>query len=532
MTSPPASPVPHRVWSALSTGARHGWWVIVWVGRWLRRHPRLTVAWVGIALSSAWVRQDPAWSWLLAGLVCPLVLAGWAWRWPAGYERLVAGPFRRRRWRRHMRRHWPALAEACGWTRSRTTDHHRAGRPTGRATTISAPRLRRVHARGATVSLVVRCRAGQTLDDLEAGLPALAATVGALSWRCSPWRGSASTVLVELVMHDALRHPRLATPPTGQATGTPGVGLALGRRDVGGPWLLDVAARHTLTAGCSGSGKGSVLWGTVAGLAPWVPSDTVRLWGIDLKHGVELHMGRPLFHTVAATGEDAVEVLASLLDVAQARGTAMAGYARSHVPAPGDPLHVLVVDELADLIAYADRDTRLDAARLLARLLTKGRALGVVVIAFVQDPRKDVVTMRNLFTQRVALRMLSDQEAVMVLGDGASRTAPAHRISPTSPGTAWVVDDEGTTDRVRADYWPDQAIRDLAARYPCRTRPRPDPADEASEPDSDRDGPELRVVPDLTSPARPRRPRSPRTPRAARPATSASAGRSPGGDAS
>ncbi|WP_216842655.1 FtsK/SpoIIIE domain-containing protein [Arthrobacter sp. NEB 688] len=368
------------------------------------------------------------------------------------------------------------------------------------------------------MTLVVRARAGQTLDQLEAGVPGLAATLDALSWRCSALGGSTSTLLVELVMHDALREPRDGTVPLGPTSNNPGHLLPLGRRDVGGTWGLTVAGRHTLVAGCSGAGKGSVLWGLVAGLAALVPSDTVRLWGIDLKHGVELRMGRALFAAVADTGPEALAVLTALLDVAEQRGQAMAGQVRAHTPRPGDPLHVLVIDELADLVAYADRETRMEAARLLARLLTKGRALGVVVAAFVQDPRKDVVTMRNLFTQRVALRLLSDQETAMVLGDGAARTAPAHRISPTAPGSAWVVDDEGNSDRVRADYWPDPVIRDLAARYPCRAPvlpTSPEPTREAAADEmSGEDGPRLHSVPTDEPTHRPRRPRSPRAPRA------------------
>ncbi|NHA69921.1 cell division protein FtsK [Phycicoccus sp. CMS6Z-2] len=388
-----------------------------------------------------------------------------------------------------------------------------------RRTEPLVPRLRSVRASGSTVTLVVRARPGQTLDQLEAGVPGLAATMDALSFRCSAHRGSTSTLLVELVMHDALRDPRDGTIPDAPTTDQPGRLVRLGRRDVGGTWTLTVAGRHTLVAGCSGAGKGSVLWGLVAGLAPLVPSDTVRLWGIDLKHGVELRMGRALFATVADTGPDAIAVLTALLDVAETRGRAMAGQVRAHTPTPGDPLHVLVVDELADLVAYSDRETRMEATRLLARLLTKGRALGVVVAAFVQDPRKDVVTMRNLFTQRVALRLLSDQETAMVLGDGAARTAPAHRISPTAPGTAWVVDDEGASDRVRADYWPDPVIRDLAARYPCRVHVDPTPTVPADEDGSDRSsaqhGPRLHAVPAAPPERapRPRRPRSPRAPR-------------------
>lgn len=145
------------------------------------------------------------------------------------------------------------------------------------------------------MTLVVRARAGQTLDQLEAGVPGLAATLDALSWRCTAYRGSTSTLLVELVMHDALRGPRDGTVPLAPTSAKPGHLLPLGRRDVGGTWGLTVAGRHTLVAGCSGSGKGSVLWGLVAGLAPLAPSETVRLWGIDLKHGVELRMEGRLF---------------------------------------------------------------------------------------------------------------------------------------------------------------------------------------------------------------------------------------------
>ena len=499
----------------MSAVGRLGWFGR-WLWLWLTGHRRIVAIWLVLATVASWVRGESLMAWVATGLAVPLALAGWAWCLPAGYERVVAGPSRRRRWRRHVRRNWTGLAEACGWPRL-LRDRSVVGSRQRSAQAV--PRLRSVRAEGSTVTLVVRARAGQTLDQLEAGRPGLAATLDALSWRCTAYRGSTSTLLVELVMHDALRGPRDGRVPLTPTSAEPGHLLPLGRRDVGGTWGLTVAGRHTLVAGCSGSGKGSVLWGLVAGLAPLVPSDTVRLWGIDLKHGVELRMGRALFATVADTGPDALAVLAALLDVAERRGQAMAGQVRAHTPRPGDPLHVLVIDELADLVAYADRESRMEAARLLARLLTKGRALGVVVAAFVQDPRKDVVTMRNLFTQRVALRLLSDQETAMVLGDGAARTAPAHRISPTAPGTAWVVDDEGNSDRVRADYWPDPVIRELAARYPCRSQVVPSPPapqDGDSVDETPEDGPRLRSVP--TGPPerapRPRRPRSPRAPRA------------------
>ena len=72
--------------------------------------------------------------------------------------------------------------------------------------------------------------------------------------------------------------------------------MRLGRTQGGGDWWLPLRGRHTLVVGCSGSGKGSILWGIAAGLAPAVRADVARLWGIDLKRGVELGMGEGLFH--------------------------------------------------------------------------------------------------------------------------------------------------------------------------------------------------------------------------------------------
>jgi S-DNA-T family DNA segregation ATPase FtsK/SpoIIIE len=178
----------------------------------------------------------------------------------------------------------------------------------------------------------------------------------------------------------------------------------------------------------------------------------------------------------------------------------MAGTTRLHTPTVGDPLHVLVIDELAALTAYADLSIRREADRLLSEILTQGRALGVVVVACVQDPRKDVVSMRGLFTQTVALRLRSSEETAMVLGDGMTHVAPAHRISPAHPGTGWVVEDTGAADRVRADYWPDPLIRDLATRYATEVHVDLTPPDPPAEAAAD----------DTSSIERARKPRTPR----------------------
>ena len=78
----------------------------------------------------------------------------------------------------------------------------------------------------------------------------------------------------------------------------------------------------------------------------------------------------------------------------------------TNTPTAAEPLIVLVVDELATLVAYQnDRDLtrRVDAA--FKQLLSKGRAPGLTVVGALQDPRKEVLAYRDLFPTRVALRL-------------------------------------------------------------------------------------------------------------------------------
>ena len=403
------------------------------------------------------------------------------------------------------------------------------------------PTLHRACTRGDTLRLQVSARVGQTVEHLEAAAPAIGTAAGAVAWRTRP--ASPGVLVIDLVMRDVLQTARLGTVPSRVEVDA----LSVGRRQDGTPWVLPIRGRHTLVVGCSGSGKGSILWGVAAGLAPAITGDVARLWGVDLKRGVEIGMGAPLFTTVATTPAQAVDVLRRLLGVIDVRGASMVGRSRLHEPTAGDPLHVLVIDELAALTAYADAETKREASRLLSEVLTQGRALGVVVLACVQDPRKETVGMRGLFTQTIALRLRSAEETRMVLGDGTAAAAPAHRVSPAAPGCGWVIEDDGTADRVRADHWPDPLVRTVAARYPAPILEEPEQDKAARQaphgPQDDHgpqegDGPQDAAVavlaaaadeaaPVVVGSSRARKPRSPRTPRSSPQGTPASTSGSP-----
>jgi S-DNA-T family DNA segregation ATPase FtsK/SpoIIIE len=105
-------------------------------------------------------------------------------------------------------------------------------------------------------------------------------------------------------------------------------------------------------------------------------------------------------------------------------------------------------------------------------LLTQGRAVGVVVVAALQDPRREVLTLRNLFPTRVGLRLDGPVEVDMVLGDGArEQGARCDRIPNSLRGVGYVrLDDVREPTRVRAAYVDDDDIAGMAAEYAA---PRP-----------------------------------------------------------
>jgi DNA segregation ATPase FtsK/SpoIIIE, S-DNA-T family len=131
---------------------------------------------------------------------------------------------------------------------------------------------------------------------------------------------------------------------------------------------------------------------------------------------------------------------------------------------------VVLVDEVAFLTAYQpDRTLKTRIMSALATLTTQGRAVGYSVVAALQDPRKDVLTIRNLFPDRIAMRLDEPEQVDMVLGDGArDRGATCELISPdpaTGAGVAFVrLESDPDPVRVRAGWVADWDIRALADR--------------------------------------------------------------------
>jgi len=426
---------------------------LVWLAA---RHPLAS----GILALSALVWADLGWVTLVALVLAAIVvLAAWRWYWPQSFTRWVTGPAHGswRGW--HYRRRWAGvltIAGAAPWYQGR----------------VILPVLEKVTSTWYTDRVQVRMVSGQSAADFARCAENLAQGFGALLCRVRSARSG--RVVLEFVRRDALA----ALIPAVPIPASPDLkALPVGRREDGLPWLVRLHGTHVLVAGATGAGKASLLWGLVRAMFPLMQSGLVRVLAADPKL-MELAYGRAVFDTygayAASPGAIAVMLDQAVADM-QDRAARFAGRQRDYLLSLEDPFTVVLVDEVAFLTAYQpDRKLKERIMLALATLTTQGRALGYCVVAALQDPRKDVLTIRNLFPDRIAMRLDEPEQVDMVLGDGArDRGATCELISPdpaTGAGVAFVrLEADPDPVRVRAGWVSDADIRELAAA--CLPKP-------------------------------------------------------------
>ena len=231
--------------------------------------------------------------------------------------------------------------------------------------------------------------------------------------------------------------------------------VPVGVREDGMPWLLRVLYVHILLAGAMGSGKGSVLWSIIAGIGSAIKAGVVDVWMADPKGGMEFGRGAPLWVRFEWTAEGIIAMLTEAVDLMDERANRLrAAGIRKLVPSVAEPLILIIIDEAAALSSYATREQQEEFRRLTGLLLSKGRAVGVSLIAALQDPSKETMPNRQLFPVRIGLRLDEPTQTTMVHGQGArDRGARCDQIPDTTPGVGYVGED-GTTEfvRVRA-FW-------------------------------------------------------------------------------
>ncbi|WFE59649.1 FtsK/SpoIIIE domain-containing protein [Micromonospora sp. WMMD712] len=435
-----------------------GWLLVFW---WLARGLfRLTVLavrywWLtGPAALALWVRAEFG-GLVLAGVALAVAAGcvGW-WRWhPSSWLRFGWYPLVARvRALVVYRRRWASVMATCGLATAFAGDRY-------------VPQLLRVRCDRYGDELTVRLLPGQIPDDWGQAAERLAY---AFRLRTGQARSTdrPDRVVLRLVRRDPLAE---VVGPLPVAEVPDFDGLALGVDENGRTYRLRLSGSHVLIAGATGSGKGSVLWSLIRSVAAGIRSGLVEVWAFDPKGGMELATGVPLFARFAYDDPDSMAgVLEEAVKRMRVRAARLRGVTRQHVPTPEDPLLVLVVDELAALTAYiTDRKVRDRIKEALGLLLSQGRAVGVHVVAALQDPRKDVLPFRDLFPTRIGLRLTEPEQVDMVLGDSArDRGALCDRIPESSPGVGFVVLD-GVREpvRVRFAYLTDDDIRQLGRDY-------------------------------------------------------------------
>jgi DNA segregation ATPase FtsK/SpoIIIE, S-DNA-T family len=419
------------------------------VARFVVRHPLLDLA--ASLIGGCWYLAGWPGPVVLV-LITAAVLAAWRWRWPGSFTRFAVVPARAKRRRWHYRRHWAAVM-----TIGRLAPAYQ-----GR---VLLPVLGKVTATPFTDRVLVGIVSGQAAADFAARAENLAHGFGAIT--CRVRTGRPGVLVLEFVRRDALT----AVIPALPAPARPDLrALPVGRREDGAPWTIRLHGTHVLIAGATGAGKGSIIWGLIRALQPAMHAGLVRILAADPKV-MELAFGRAIFDAwgqYAADPRDIVAMLEAAVTEMQARAGRLAGKQRDHVPTVEDPFIVVLVDEVAFLTAYhPDKSLRERVKAALATLTTQGRAVGYCVVAALQDPRKEVMSIRNLFPDRIAMRLDEPEQVDMVLGDGARDRGATSELISTDPatgaGVAFVrLEADPDPVRVRAAWVSDDDIRVMA----------------------------------------------------------------------
>jgi DNA segregation ATPase FtsK/SpoIIIE, S-DNA-T family len=437
-------------WSpAPGSVVRHYWPLPVRWAWWLAHRPAL-VGLVALAVLVA-VKAGPTILAMLVGLVTA-VLIGWWRAHPSSFHRFggrVLMGLWRSFWAYGVRWRTAMMLSGLG------------GRFNGQE---YVPRVVRVRAGRFADRVTVRMVVGQQPEDWSRRLDALAHGFGARSCQVCELPRRPGYLQLVVARLDPLAQVVTVPAPVAVDLGA----VQLGRREDGRDWTVRLRGSHTLIAGATGAGKGSVLWSLIRGLGPAVRDGLVKLWVLDPKGGMELAAGRPLFDRFAyATATALAEMLEAAVTVMQERAGRLMGHTRLHTPSTDEPLIVVVVDELASLTAYAERDDKRRISAALSLLLSQGRAVGVVVVAALQDPRKEVLPFRDLFPTRIALALVEAEQTDLVLGRGARvRGADCSRIPLTTPGIGWVwCDGEAEPARVRAGWVSDEDIAAIVEAF-------------------------------------------------------------------
>jgi S-DNA-T family DNA segregation ATPase FtsK/SpoIIIE len=427
---------------------------------WALRHPGISLGVPALGYAAASAPEITA---AAAGTGLAAAIA-WGRAHPESFDRLVLPHLRtaRRRWLSftYTGPAWRRNMREIGLTRQHPT--------TGE---LLVPRVLKLRSHSAHVETVwVKLLKGQTHKQWTDALEALAVAFNAERVAIEKVKPQVAALIVQRT------EPFTATVPAPEleldAEAVDLTSVYLGIDEYGAPWCESVLGNHLLVVGASRSGKNSITWAALRSLAPLIRDGIVRVWMCDPKR-TELAVGKDLAHRYGSGVAESAEVVKDFLADQQTMQQRLQDEGlRKFTPSVETPLNILVADEIGAMLAYGSGgDERADRANMktirigMDLIGSQGLATGHAMWGFVQEPTKDIVGCRELFTLRVCLRTTNAAHADMALGDGMrTRGAIADEI-PAVPETAGigfkVAQHTRTPVRVRAAYTDDADIREL-----------------------------------------------------------------------
>ena len=421
---------------------------------WAARHPGFSLGLPSLGVAAASAPE-------LAATVAGAGIAGtvaWARAHPNSFDHLVLPRLRtaRRRWlsMTYTGLGWRRNLRECGLTRQ----HPDTGE-------LLVPRVIRLRAHTPHVETVwVKVLKGQTVKHWIDAAEALAVAFGAERVSVEKVKPRVIALIVQRTESFTTVIPAPLIPASADEVDL--TDIYFGEDEFGGQWRESILGNHILVAGASNSGKNSVLWAPLFSLAPLIAEGSVRLFMCDPKQ-VELSVAASIAHRYGSGEAESAEVVEEFLaDQRATQEKLQRDGVRKFDPSPETPLNILIIDELGAVLAYdSDRHRMIKNRQGMALVGSQGRATGHLMWGAVQEPTKDTVPVRDLFTLRVCLRVTAANHPEMVLGDGSRmRGALADEI-PNVAETAGIgfkiVQKTRTPVRVRAAYASDADLKHL-----------------------------------------------------------------------
>jgi S-DNA-T family DNA segregation ATPase FtsK/SpoIIIE len=208
--------------------------------------------------------------------------------------------------------------------------------------------------------------------------------------------------------------------------------IPIGQGSHGPVWRSLLETGHILVGGESGSGKSTWLHALLVALLLAHPPAELQVALVDPKQ-VEFQVYRGLPHLLAPVATEPSEASAAttclLAELDRRRACFAEVGARNlinyrHLTGEPLPLVLLVVDEVTDIALEAGLKSPF--YKDLIRLVSKGRAFGLVVVLATQNPKAEVLNtlIRGNMSTRIAFRVATASHSRTILGLSGAETIP------------------------------------------------------------------------------------------------------------